>query len=526
MGKKIKIKKRWPEMFISTYHGSLEILKVTSYLFNKYWSDEQLVTVFSDVKPDFKLPKNFKLVVKKRGEGPEHWGSHLKECFEEYASGDVLFWMLDDEIPIDYLDPDIYDYLVSLIRKDKKIARIGVGFDPSHKPDYYRVIEEKCDYDVFELKQDAPYRVTTQGSLWRKDYLLKHLDGASSAWDFEVSQSEKSNGDGFKILGTRRSWAFQWNEHGSVSRKSPGKINILGSRFEDIREIVKRKLANKNKLQYGHDPAPMFKDVGFDFNIQMLKDKRDTFKFWEIREQYGRFYDDEKPPPYHIPKEHIDAFSMAGRIPMALRYIDGTYEEPIYYSKKLVQQNIDKVKVGGVSYYGDTDEWLYEALGEHEIEDDEVAIMGSVEPWYESVCLAYGGKPTTIEYNKIETDDKRIEVLTVEEFDKKPRQFDSAFSISSFEHDGLGRYGDPVDPFSDFKAMNKMKRIVKKGGLMFFAVPVGRDLLVWNAHRVYGGIRLPLMLAGWKVLSSYGFDNSLFAESGSITQPVFVLENI
>ncbi len=31
--------------------------------------------------------------------------------------------------------------------------------------------------------------------------------------------------------------------------------------------------------------------------------------------------------------------------------------------------------------------------------------------------------------------------------------FDMALSISSFDHDGLGRYGDPLDPVGDLKAM-------------------------------------------------------------------------
>ena len=31
--------------------------------------------------------------------------------------------------------------------------------------------------------------------------------------------------------------------------------------------------------------------------------------------------------------------------------------------------------------------------------------------------------------------------------------FDVALSISSFDHDGLGRYGDPLEPDNDLRAM-------------------------------------------------------------------------
>ena len=41
-------------------------------------------------------------------------------------------------------------------------------------------------------------------------------------------------------------------------------------------------------------------------------------------------------------------------------------------------------------------------------------------------------------------------------------------SISSFEHDGLGRYGDPVNAFGDFEAMTEMESIITEGGLWLY----------------------------------------------------------
>lgn len=40
---------------------------------------------------------------------------------------------------------------------------------------------------------------------------------------------------------------------------------------------------------------------------------------------------------------------------------------------------------------------------------------------------------------------------------------DFAFSFSSWEHDGLGRYGDPIDPWGDVKAMQRASCYVKPG---------------------------------------------------------------
>ena len=53
------------------------------------------------------------------------------------------------------------------------------------------------------------------------------------------------------------------------------------------------------------------------------------------------------------------------------------------------------------------------------------------------------------------------------------------------EHVGLGRYGDPIDPEGDLKAMKELQRVLAPGGRLLFVVPVGRPRVVFNAHRVY-----------------------------------------
>jgi SAM-dependent methyltransferase len=54
------------------------------------------------------------------------------------------------------------------------------------------------------------------------------------------------------------------------------------------------------------------------------------------------------------------------------------------------------------------------------------------------------------------------------------------------EHVGLGRYGDPLDPAGDVKAMRELERVVAPGGSLLFVVPVGRPRICYNAHRIYG----------------------------------------
>lgn len=53
------------------------------------------------------------------------------------------------------------------------------------------------------------------------------------------------------------------------------------------------------------------------------------------------------------------------------------------------------------------------------------------------------------------------------------------------EHVGLGRYGDPLDPGGDLKAMAELQRVLAPGANLLFVVPVGRPRLMFNAHRIY-----------------------------------------
>lgn len=67
-----------------------------------------------------------------------------------------------------------------------------------------------------------------------------------------------------------------------------------------------------------------------------------------------------------------------------------------------------------------------------------------------------------------------------------PDEYASSLScMHTIEHIGLGRYGDPIDPEGDLKAINELKRILSKGGNLLFVVPIGKPRIMFNAHRIY-----------------------------------------
>lgn len=237
--------------------------------------------------------------------------------------------------------------------------------------------------------------------------------------------------------------------------------------------------------------------------------------------------DPTSPPIEKIPDEHLPAFTMGGEVEIEYRYLNNTYPSnwPAIYCQEEVDRYQEMMRSGDFYIYGMTDVWIQKALKDFPIEGLSVVQMGSLTPWYDAMCLLNGAITSTIiDYNTIISNVDKIRTMTVGDWESNPCTFDVGLSISSFEHDGLGAYGDPIDPEGDLKAMQKMKTIVEPGGLLIFSVPVGADKVVFNHARIYGRKRLPKMFEGWTELARYGLLEEHWEGPGHI-QPVFVLCN-
>ena len=231
-------------------------------------------------------------------------------------------------------------------------------------------------------------------------------------------------------------------------------------------------------------------------------------------------------PPREVPPEYWNEFTWNGEIPVSHWYFNSTCDntQPTIYTKEAIDALVAKATLREVNYYGKTDEYLYKAFSEFPIAGKEVAIIGSTIPWYEAMVLSFGGKPVTIEYNKIITNHPSLEVMTVDQYAQNPRTFDVVLSVSSLEHDGLGRYGDPINPNGDIQWMQRAKDMLKENGLLILSIPVGTDRVFWNAHRQYGEKRLKRIFEGWERIADFGFSPSdLTVNEYTGHQPVFIL---
>ncbi|EGD77854.1 hypothetical protein PTSG_09487 [Salpingoeca rosetta] len=279
----------------------------------------------------------------------------------------------------------------------------------------------------------------------------------------------------------------------------------------------------------------------------------------------------ERPGPFpvemQLSEEDRVAFSHNGTTPVEVYVVDDTNKgQGTHYkfSGKAIERMVQaargllegKPSQGPLSHI---QQWFIESMQRHLLPQGQLpaassaVVWGATSPWYEAMLLAAGvDHVTTIEYNQLTYDDDRLatvqphqlgaststETASVGKGDgqthkhkqKQSRrrwpQFDIAVSTSSFDHDGLGRYGDPKDPFGDIKAMKISRCLLKPGGLMFFAVPIGPDVTVYNLHRRYGELRLPTMLEQWEIVDIIGWDPARLTAPADFRrsyEPIFVL---
>jgi hypothetical protein len=131
-------------------------------------------------------------------------------------------------------------------------------------------------------------------------------------------------------------------------------------------------------------------------------------------------------------------------------------------------------------------------------------------------------KVTVIDIRPLENDIEGLTFFRDDASELANIKNDSVLSLSTLhvaEHFGLGRYTDPVDPGACFKFMATLQRVLAPNGKLYFSVPVGRERVEFNAHRVFAPQTILNSFPGLDLLSfSYVGDDGLLHENVSPSQ--------
>lgn len=267
-------------------------------------------------------------------------------------------------------------------------------------------------------------------------------------------------------------------------------------------------------LSFALDPVP----IRGPFHWEALNE--------ELRNEFTMHGDAEK-------HDLLMFFDLQKGIPADLTYPEAT--TPVWKKadlQRLIKQAHDRNPEGMTGYGAQAPRDFFAAFDKHPVKGKKVLVVGTLNPWIEAIAHVYGAAQVyTVDFNRPVSEMPDVfRTLSIAELDDAVRaglRFDAICSYSSLEHDGMGRYGDPIDPNADLKRVQRLRGLVSSHGLLYLAVPVGQDRIYWNAHRVYGRKRFPMLTHGWTLLgrfveNRYG-DDIYDVPSDGYTQPLHVL---
>lgn len=297
-----------PTIFIPICDQNLWILKIYSYLFKKFWGVEQPVVVLGFGKPDFELPKNFTFVslAEKQEGGASKWSRYLYNYFSSIEDEYVIF-TLEDFFPIQKPNIEVLNFLYSFTKKHD-IGRCDITWDSyvnifdknniATRSKSYKAVAKNDDFLILDIPKNAPYRISTQPSIWQRQYLLNFLNNDWSPWDFEIRGTHESSKSDKKIIAIADStfvnYPTKWIHKGAVSRYHEGKINVLGLDIETIKELIDLDLVQRENLQWGqwNGNVPTFDELGgFDFHPVKMPAHEASPTNWK---EYQNIYNPDK----------------------------------------------------------------------------------------------------------------------------------------------------------------------------------------------------------------------------------------
>jgi hypothetical protein len=257
-----------------------------------------------------------------------------------------------------------------------------------------------------------------------------------------------------------------------------------------------------------------------------------------------------------IPLSLMPGFSMNGRVPVEYGYFNGCYpqdyvdtvtdddiersvailrlREPAGWLRRQVTRFIPiplskpqftAMALRAYSPYDHTAvNKLCAAFKKRPIQGQEILVYGARGIFYESLCVWGGARPTAIRPLTLVNRSSQISVRKQAEWEMNPSTYDCALAVN-IGQEGLGAFGQPLDPDGDIKAMRRLTTMVKPGGSLFLVIPLGVDRLHFNLSRIYGRQRLPSLLEGWEIIDRRDVSDTVL-NGGGKTLSLLVLRNL
>lgn len=218
------------KIIVTTSDKYHHLLPVFFYLYNKYWGEP--FDLVGHAKPECELPANCTWVSLGEQTLPKDWSTQLRPYFEQQP--DWFVWLMEDTL---------------LKRPAAKTQVTDIILPPTAgRIDLTNDIKSRTHNSAGVMVYAHPasrYRLSTQPSIWNKEFLLQYLKPGLSPWDFETQDPKN---DGWDVIG------FVYppvNHNEGVRRFDIHKLNLEGMSEEDIAHI--KTIYSVGTIQYTFD---------------------------------------------------------------------------------------------------------------------------------------------------------------------------------------------------------------------------------------------------------------------------------
>ena len=216
-----------------------------------------------------------------------------------------------------------------------------------------------------------------------------------------------------------------------------------------------------NKRQYYDFTGPMNLSHLPESIVSLFRDSYDLPDSWQ--------FSDAEPNPN-------GSIDWRGQVPVSLRSYFNTLKSGVW-TREIIDAGICAARedIDSITpvHYPNAGKMIRDAINKIPSLDKnpKILIAGSVSPWIESICLANQfTNITTSDYEVRKVEDDRIKFVHAN--DISDTKFDLIISFSSIEHDGLGRYGDPINPYGPFNAVDEFRESLNNNGCLLCGIPV------------------------------------------------------
>lgn len=203
------------------YH---HLIPIFCYLFNKNWG-EYPIELVGYKKPDFKLPDNFTFHSMGSQTEVNQFSIDLKRYFSKRS--EWFIWLFEDCF-IKEVDHELLNKSMQLIKRGKvgrvNLTRCGLSQD-------YEDTKPLGDLQVYENTQSSNYRLSTQPSIWNREFVIKYMRPYLTPWMFETQSAVD---DGYRILGLHNA-PVSHNE--GVRKDNIFKYDLAGIKEEQLEEM-------------------------------------------------------------------------------------------------------------------------------------------------------------------------------------------------------------------------------------------------------------------------------------------------